>query len=312
MNTKTIAVVGIAVVLVAALAFVALTSDADEAEYELITSSDAAMTSALGGALENGEHIVVTLWSPHWAFAEYNTDEYNLVYLDDPEGTFGAAEDIITFGSEAFNASAEKEHAKTILSKFNWTDEDIGAVMGYINAEEGQDANAKGAQKWIDNEGAPLVANWTDGIPTGDKDTTLKLALVNWACAQASSNVMKIVLEDVGYTVEMHDVNANAMYSGLADGSYDFITTAWLPATHAAYIEDHGDDIVELGVSYTGAKLGLVVPNYTAEALGITSITDLRGNGSHFDNQIIGIDAGAGLMSLAADAMVDYELNQPI
>ena len=312
MNTKTIAVVGIAVVLVGALVFVALTSDQDEAEYKLVTSSDAAMTSALGGALENGEHIVVTLWSPHWAFAEYNTDDYHLVYLDDPEGTFGAAEQIITYGSQDLNTSANKADAKTILSNFNWTDDEIGAVMGYINAEEGQGANAAGAQAWVDNEGASMVSDWKAGITGSDRGVTLKLALVNWACAQASSNVMKIVLEDVGYTVTMHDINANAMYTGLANNDYDFMTTAWLPATHASYIEDHGDSIVQLGVNYEGAKLGLVVANYTAEALGITSITDLRGNGSHFNNEIIGIDAGAGLMKMAADAMVDYELNQPV
>lgn len=314
MNTKTIAVVGIAVVLVAALAFVALTADSDDAEFELITSSDAAMTSALGGALNNGEHIVVTLWSPHWAFAEYNTDDYHLVYLEDPKGTFGAAEDIITFSSKDFNSSADMVDAKTILSKFNWTDDDIGAVMAYINAEEGQQANALGAQKWIDNEGAPLVANWTAGIPTDDRNLPdkIELALVDWACAQASSNVIKIVLEMVGYEVNMNSgLTAEAMYAGLADNSYDIMTTAWLPVTHGDRIEDHGDNIVQLGVSYTGAKLGLVVPNYTAETLGITSISDLRGNGSYFGNEIIGIDAGAGLMGLAANALVDYELNQP-
>ncbi len=307
METKTLAVVGIAVVLVAALAFVALTTEGEEAEYELITSSDAAMTSALQGALDNREHIVVTLWSPHWAFAEFETDDYHLVYLEDPEGTFGAAENIVTYSSQAFAADADNDDAKTILSNFNWSSEDFGAVLGHIEDKGAYD----GAKHWVENEGASLVSDWKAGITGNDRGIELDLVYVDWACAIASSNVMKVVLEDVGYDVKMTNVGANTMYTGLANDDYDFMTTAWLPVTHDEYIQDYGNDIVELGISFTEAKLGLVVPNYTAEELGITSVADLRGNGEHFDNKIIGIDAGAGLMRLTNQAMEDYDLGKP-
>src|SRR5699024_12789346 len=52
--------------------------------WEVQASSSGAMATALGEAIENEEPIIVTGWSPHWKFAEYD-----LKYLDDPAGVFG-------------------------------------------------------------------------------------------------------------------------------------------------------------------------------------------------------------------------------
>src|SRR5699024_2268989 len=63
--------------------------------WEVATSSSGAMATALGEAISNEEPIVVTGWSPHWKFAEYD-----LRYLDDPKGVFGEAETIETMVRE--------------------------------------------------------------------------------------------------------------------------------------------------------------------------------------------------------------------
>ncbi len=297
---KTIAVVAVAIVLVAALVLT-ITAE-DDADFELQSSSSAGMLSALDAALANEEHIVVTLWDPHWAFAAYDTDDYHLVYLEDPELVFGEAESIETIANKEWAEDAANADAATILGNFNWTVDEINDVMNRIQEE---DDDVAGAQSWV-NDNSDTVANWTAGL-TGTGD--IEIGYVLWDCAIASSNVMKIVLEDAGWSVELTDLEAGPMYTGLATGSIDVITTAWVPATHAAYIEQYGDDLETLGVNLEeGAALGLVVPNYTAEALDLTSIADLQGKGDYFNNVITGIDSGAGIMAMAEEAIKTYEL----
>ena len=62
------------------------------ADWNLVTSSSGAMTTALSQAIANEEEIIVTGWSPHWKFASYD-----LKYLEDPKGIYGGEETINTF-----------------------------------------------------------------------------------------------------------------------------------------------------------------------------------------------------------------------
>lgn len=56
-------------------------------DYNLVSASDTAMTAALKRAIDHKKWIVVTLWTPHWAFGRFD-----LRFLDDPKGSLGAAE----------------------------------------------------------------------------------------------------------------------------------------------------------------------------------------------------------------------------
>ena len=234
-------------------------------DYELekwtITSgSGAAMTAALKKAYESEEPIIVTGWTPHWKFAEFD-----LKYLEDPEGSFGGEEEIHSIGR--IGLADDLPEAHKILSNFKWTDEDMGEVMIAIqNGENEVDA----AQTWVDAN-AEKVAEWTDGVDTvnGDK---IKLAYVAWDSEIASHNVMKLVLEDVGYDVTLTQVEAGPMWTAIADGSADASLAAWLPLTHATYAEKFDGKFEDLGTNMEGVKVGLVVPSY----MDIDSIEDLK------------------------------------
>jgi glycine betaine/proline transport system substrate-binding protein len=52
--------------------------------YRLISASGPAMTAALSRAIKDKKWIVVTLWTPHWAFGKWD-----LRFLDDPKGDLG-------------------------------------------------------------------------------------------------------------------------------------------------------------------------------------------------------------------------------
>ena len=133
---------------------------------------------------------------------------------------------------------------------------------------------------------------------------TVNLAYVEWSSEVASTNVVAAVLEQAGYEVDLTSLSAAAMFQALSSGDADAIVAAWLPTTHADYMERLGDSIEDLGPNLDGTKLGLVVPEYT----DVDSIADLNDNADSFNNEIIGIDPGAGLMSLSEKVVDTYDL----
>ncbi len=136
------------------------------------------------------------------------------------------------------------------------------------------------------------------------QEQTVNLAYVEWSSEVASTNVMAAVLEQAGYNVELTSLSAAAMFQALSTGDADAIVAAWLPTTHADYMERIGDKIEDLGPNLDGTKLGLVVPAYTE----VDSIDELNDNADIFNSEIIGIDPGAGLMGLAEDVVDTYDL----
>lgn len=139
-----------------------------------------------------------------------------------------------------------------------------------------------------------------------DSKGTVKLAYVNWAEGIAMTNLAAAVLEDkMGYTVELTMADAAPVFASVASGNTDAFLDVWLPITHQSYIEKYGDDMVDLGISYENALLGLIVPSYVE----IDSIEELNANKDAFGGEIVGIDAGAGLMAAAEKAVEEYGLD---
>lgn len=143
------------------------------------------------------------------------------------------------------------------------------------------------------------------GLAQAQDKGTVNLAYVEWSSEVASTNVVAAVLEQAGFDVNLTSLSAAAMFQALSTGDADAIVAAWLPTTHAEYMERIGDSVEDLGPNLDGTKLGLVVPAYTE----VDSIADLNDNAELFDSEIIGIDPGAGLMGLAEDVVDTYDLD---
>ena len=140
--------------------------------------------------------------------------------------------------------------------------------------------------------------------------TDLTVPYVAWARETISTHLLAAVLEEVGYNVDVSQVEAGAMWASVADGSADFHTSAWLPATHKDYWEQYKDDIVKVKQVIDEAPLALTVPSYVED---INSIEDLKTNtefGESVDWTIVGIDAGAGIMSNTEQALEEYGLDK--
>lgn len=139
---------------------------------------------------------------------------------------------------------------------------------------------------------------------------TIKIAYVEWASCLAATNVVSSVLENAGYDVQTVSVTAGMLYEGLANGDVDGMVCAWLPTTHKAYYQKTKDRLTNLGPNMKGTKIGLVVPSYVT----IDSISDLTKDSvaDKFENRIVGIDPGAGIMSKTQQAIKDYNLPEKL
>jgi glycine betaine/proline transport system substrate-binding protein len=140
----------------------------------------------------------------------------------------------------------------------------------------------------------------------GGSKGEVELAYVEWASEVASTNVVRAVLENLGYQVKIIPVSAAAMWEAVGSGDVDGMVAAWLPVTHARYLRKQQGKVVNLGPNLEGTRIGLVVPTYVT----IDSIADLNANADKFDGKIIGIDPGAGIMSKTEQAIKEYGLTR--
>lgn len=155
---------------------------------------------------------------------------------------------------------------------------------------------------------AALGAALASAAPAfADGKPTIKIGYVEgWDDSVATSNVAAQVIETkLGYPVKLVPVAAGVMWGGVARGDLDATLSAWLPATHGAYWEQYKSKVEDLGANFTDAKIGLVVPM----DVKATTIADLEAQKSEFSGRIVGIDAGAGVMKKADDAIKAYNLS---
>lgn len=139
-----------------------------------------------------------------------------------------------------------------------------------------------------------------NGGDAGDDKGKVTFGMFNWDEDIAVTNLWKVILEDQGYEVEISAADPGPVFAGLAKGDSDAVLDVWLPLTHKEYIDQYGDDIVELGAWNEDAKLAIAV---NADA-PIDSLADLADHADEFDNRIVGIEAGAGETAVVQDTTI--------
>lgn len=228
--------------------------------WTLQESSTAGMLGTLEQAIRNEEPVIVTGWTPHWKFSAYD-----LKILDDPKGVLGGSENIQTLARKGLEEDLPDVY--TVMDRFYWEPEDMEQVM--YDAQNSGDFDAAAAL-WIENN-EEKVSEWTKDIAQADGEK-VKVISTPWDSEFASSSVVKLVLEGLGYDVEVTPVDPAIMFQAIATGEGDVTVAPWLPSTHNAFYEKHKDDIVDLGENLEGTQNGFVVPSY----VDIDSIEDLE------------------------------------
>jgi len=119
-------------------------------ELKLVPSSGPAMTAELKDAIAKKRQVVVTGWKPHWKFARWD-----LKFLDDPKGVYGATESIHTLT----RVGLEKDlpDVAALLRNFKLDDQQLGSLMGAV--ADAEDAPEKAVREWMKQNQA-LVDGW--------------------------------------------------------------------------------------------------------------------------------------------------------
>lgn len=257
--------------------------------FELVTSSTPAMLTALDKAMSNNDPIVVTLWRPHWAYSKYDIRD-----LDDPKGLMGGAEEIHAIARKGFSDDFP-EVAKAIAD-FVLDDDQLASLENDIFGDDPENPDTDGGvDRWIADN-----ADFVDAMIAEEGSGSISIAYIPWDEDIAVTYLWQKVLEAKGYDVTIEQLDVAPVFQGIADGNVDLFFDTWLPVTHEDYWAEFGEDIEDLGVWYDNAKLTIAVPDY----MDITSLDELGSIGGQIDNQIIGIEPGAGLTRVTKEEMM--------
>lgn len=139
----------------------------------------------------------------------------------------------------------------------------------------------------------------------------IRIGWTAWSDAEVVTNIAKLVLEQrMGQKVELVMTDVALQYAALQRGQIDLMLMAWLPGTHKSYWEKVKDDVEDLGVLYSDARLGWAVPSdipvSTLRTIDDLTKPEVR---EKLGGRIQGIDAGAGLMKLSEAAIKTYGLD---
>lgn len=127
---------------------------------------------------------------------------------------------------------------------------------------------------------------------------------VAWDGEIAATNVMKVVVEKMGYNVEIDSVSTPIMYKAIGSGQADAMFAAWLPTADQSYWEVYKNKVEDLGANYKGTRQGFVVPLYVE----IDSIPELKDNKDKFKGKVYSIDPGAGTTLVSHETLEHYGL----
>ncbi|MFJ4486333.1 ABC transporter permease/substrate binding protein [Streptomyces longwoodensis] len=131
-----------------------------QGSYEVVDGSTPAMLAELKRAYAKKQPVLVTLWSPHWAYAQYG-----LKKLKDPRGAWGKGDGVHTVARQGF--AEDNPEAARWLKDFSMTERQLTDLEARIQqAGKGKEQDA--ARAWLaDHPG--LLDKWApaDGGAAG-------------------------------------------------------------------------------------------------------------------------------------------------
>lgn len=273
-------------------------------EYKVVDSSTPAMLAQLKRAYAKKEPIVVTLWSPHWAY-----NDYDLKKLKDPKGSWGKGDGVHTLSRKGF--AEDNPVVGAWLKDFSLDEKQLTGLEAEIN-KAGKGKQQQAVRAWLKqhrglvDELAPV--DGASGAVPAEAKRPVDVAWFPWDEDVAVTYLWKNVLERRGYRLNLKQMDVGPVYTGLASGDLDLNFDAWLPHAQQNFWDQHRDKLHDLGTWYEPTSLELAVPSYVKD---VTSLADLKGKADRFDGKIIGIEPGTGEMNLLKkDVLPGYGLDK--
>ncbi|MFC7918168.1 ABC transporter permease/substrate binding protein [Streptomyces sp. NPDC057386] len=260
-----------------------------DGEYKVADSSTPAMLAELKRAYSKKEPIVVPLWSPHWAY-----NDYDLKKLKDPKGAWGKGDGVHTLARKGFAADAPV--LAGWLKDFRLDEKQLTSLEAEIN-KAGKGRQQDAVRTWLKGQPGLVdkLAPVQDTQAAAETKRPVNVAWFPWDEDVAVTRLWKHVLERRGYRLNLKQMDVGPVYTGLASGDLDVNFDAWLPYAQANYWEKTKDRLADLGTWYQPTSLEIAVPSYVKD---VKSLADLKGKAGLFGGRIIGIEPGTGEMNL--------------
>ncbi|MFE9858255.1 ABC transporter permease/substrate binding protein [Streptomyces sp. NPDC005780] len=277
-------------------------------EYKVVDGSTPSMLAELKRAYAKKEPIVVPLWSPHWAY-----NQYELTKLKDPKNLWGQGDGIHTLTRKGF--AADNPEVGNWLKNFKMTEDQLTSLEAQIQ-KSGSGKEQEAVRTWL--KANPGVADkWTPVKKAGtskgangkdERDRAVEMAWFPWEEDIAATYLWKAVLEDRGYKINLKQFEVGPMYAAMSRGQIDVQFDGWLPYTQKNYWDKYGSKLTDIGSWYGPTSIEIAVPDYVKD---VKSLADLKGKGSQFDGRIIGIEPGTATMeNLKKNVLPGYGLDK--
>ncbi|MFI7385672.1 ABC transporter permease/substrate binding protein [Streptomyces sp. NPDC049813] len=257
-------------------------------EYKVVDSSTPAMLAELKRAYAKKKPIVVPLWSPHWAY-----NDYDLKKLKDPKGAWGKGDGVHSLARKGFGSDFPE--VDKWLKDFKLSEKQLTSLEAEIN-KTGKGKQQDAVKTWLKQN--PGVVDKLAPVKKANAAETkrpVNVAWFPWDEDVAVTYLWKNVLEKRGYKLNLKQMDVGPVYTGLGSGDLDVNFDAWLPYAQSNYWDKNKANLKDLGSWYSPTSLELAVPSYVK---GVKSLADLKGKSKTFDGKIIGIEPGTGEMNL--------------
>ena len=173
------------------------------------------------------------------------------------------------------------------------------SACGATNEGAGPDVDREIDDAFVDCVPGEGSADFT-ALPDDDNQNIDVVSFNGWIDTEIVAHLTKHTLEEHGYNVTVHYLDAAPGFAGVANGDLDIVASSQLPTTHAAYMEQFGDDLDSLGCWYDNATNTIAVN----DASPAQTIADLADMADEYDNRIVGIEPGAGLMRATQNQVI--------
>ncbi len=172
-------------------------------EYKVVDSSTPAMLAELKRAISKKEPIVVTLWSPHWAY-----NDYDLKKLKDPKGAWGSGDGVHLLSRKGF--AGDDPTAAQWMKDFKFSEKQLTSLEAEIN-KSGKGKQQDAVRTWLKSN--PGVVDKLAPVKGGSGDNpaeakrTVDVAFFPWDENIAVTYLWKNVLERRGYKLNLKQMD---------------------------------------------------------------------------------------------------------
>jgi glycine betaine/proline transport system substrate-binding protein len=275
-------------------------------EYRLVEGSTPGMLAELKRAYAKKEPIVVPLWSPHWAY-----NDFELKKLKDPKGAWGEGDGVHTLARKGF--SEENPEVGKWIKDFRLSEKQLTSLEAQIQ-KSGKGKEQDAVRTWLKGDPglvdklAPVAGTAKNADGKDERTRAVEMGWFPWEEDIAATYLWKAVLEERGYKVNLKQFEVGPMYAALAAGDVDVQLDGWLPYTQKNYWDKYKDRLTDLGSWYGPTSIEVAVPSYVKD---VRTLEDLKGKADRFKGRIVGIEAGTATMkNLKENVLPGYGLDK--